>query len=85
MAHRAIISGRCLRVRILLHCTDDRNGNSTRSDYVTGDQSENITKLLAGHDFAARACCDLDLQGSDSNVARDTSSQYGDHFCIIFF
>jgi hypothetical protein len=33
--------------------------------------------------FAARSCCDLDLQGSDPNVARDTSSQYGDHFCEI--
>jgi len=43
-----------------------------------------ITKLWAGHDFAARSCCDLDLQGSDPNVARDTSSQYGDHFCEIF-
>ena len=43
-----------------------------------------ITKLWAGHDFAARSCCDLDLQGSDPNVARDTPSQYGDHFCEIF-
>jgi len=42
-----------------------------------------ITKLWAGRDFAARSCCDLDLQGSDPNVARDTSSQYGDHFCEI--
>jgi len=40
-----------------------------------------ITKLWAGHDFDARSCCDLDLQGSDPNVARDTSSQYGTHFC----
>jgi hypothetical protein len=40
-------------------------------------------KLWTGHDFAARSCCDLDLQGSDPNVARDTSSQYGDHFCEI--
>jgi len=30
--------------------------------------------------FAARSCCDLDLQGSDENVARNMSSQYGDHF-----
>jgi len=37
--------------------------------------------LWAGHDFAARSCCDLDLQGNDQNVARDTSSQYDDHFC----
>jgi hypothetical protein len=29
------------------------------------------------------SCCDLDLQGSDPNVTRDTSSQYGDHFCEI--
>jgi len=43
-----------------------------------------MTKLLVGHDFAARSCCDLDLQGSDPNVVRDTSSQYGDHFCEIF-
>jgi hypothetical protein len=40
-----------------------------------------ITNLRAGHDFAARSCCDLDLQGSDPNIARDTSSQYGDHLC----
>ena len=40
-----------------------------------------MTKFLAGHDFAARSCCDIDRQGSDPNVARDTSSQYGDHFC----
>ena len=40
---------------------------------------------MAGHDIAARSCCDLDLQGSDPNVARDTLSQYGDHFCEIFF
>jgi len=25
----------------------------------------------------------LDLQGSNSNVVRDTSNQYGDHFCEI--
>ena len=25
--------------------------------------------------------CDLDLQGSDPNVARDLSSKYGDHLC----
>jgi len=42
-----------------------------------------IKKLWAGHDFAARSCCDLDLQGCDPNVARHTSSQYGDHFCEI--
>jgi len=33
--------------------------------------------------FAARSCCDLDLQGSDPNIARDTATQYGDHFCEI--
>ena len=43
-----------------------------------------ITKLWAGHNFAARSCCDLDLQGCDPNVVRDMSSQYGDHFCKIF-
>jgi hypothetical protein len=42
-------------------------------------------KLWTGHYFAARSCCDLDLQGSDQNVARDTSSQYGDHFCEKVF
>jgi len=34
--------------------------------------------LLQGHAVT------FDLQGSDPNVARDTSSQYGDHFCEIF-
>jgi hypothetical protein len=43
-----------------------------------------IMKLWTGHDFAARSCCDLDIQGSDPDVACDTSSQYGDHFCEIF-
>jgi len=42
-----------------------------------------IRKLWSGHDFAATSCCDLDLKGSDLNVARDMSSQYGDHFCEI--
>jgi len=28
-----------------------------------------ITKLWARHDFASSSCCDLDLQGSDQNVA----------------
>ena len=31
-------------------------------------------KLWAGHDFVARSCCDLDLHGSDPNVACNTSS-----------
>jgi len=35
------------------------------------------------NDFAARSSCDLDLQGSNPNVARDTLSQYGDHSCEI--
>jgi len=39
---------------------------------------------MGRHDFAARSRCDLDLQGRDPNVVRDTSSQYGDHFCEIF-
>ena len=43
-----------------------------------------ITKLWAAHDFAARSCCDLDLQGIDPNFKRDTLSRYGDHFCKIF-
>jgi len=34
---------------------------------------------MSGHVFAARSCCDLDLQGNDRNVVRDTSSLYGDH------
>jgi len=38
-----------------------------------------ITKLLGGYDFAARSCCDLDLQGSDPNLAGNTSSQCGDN------
>jgi len=45
-----------------------------------------ITKLWVGHDFAARSCCDLDLQGSDQNVTQDMSfeyGEYGDHFCEI--
>jgi hypothetical protein len=40
-------------------------------------------EVLDGHDIAARSCFDLDLQGSPPNVARDTSSQYGDHFCKV--
>jgi hypothetical protein len=40
-------------------------------------------KLWTGHDFASRSYCDHDLQGSDPNVARYTSSQYGDHFSEI--
>jgi len=40
-------------------------------------------KLWAGHDFAARSCCDLDLQDSDPNIACDMSSKYGDHFFEI--
>ena len=40
-------------------------------------------KFWAGHDFAARSCCDLHIQGSEPNFVRDTSSQYGDHFCDI--
>ena len=42
-----------------------------------------ITKLWAGHDFAARSRCDLDLQGSYLNLARYMSTQYGDHFCEL--
>jgi len=41
------------------------------------------TKLWGRHDFAARSCCDLDLQGSDLNLAHDLSSQYGVHYCEI--
>jgi len=33
--------------------------------------------------FAAKSWYDLDLQGSDPNVACDTLSQYGDHFSEI--
>jgi hypothetical protein len=40
-------------------------------------------KLEHRHDFAARLCRDLDLKGSDPNVARDTLSHYGDHICEI--
>ena len=42
-----------------------------------------MTKLWAWHVFAARSCCDLDLQVSDPIVVRDRSSQYGGHFCKI--
>jgi len=42
-----------------------------------------IKKLLAGHYFAARSCCDLDLSGSDQIAVCDMSSQFGDHFCEI--
>ena len=34
-------------------------------------------KLWVGHDYAKGSCCDLDLQGSDPNVARDALSHYG--------
>ena len=37
-------------------------------------------KLCAGQDFAARSFCDLELQGSDPNLARELSPQYGAHF-----
>jgi len=40
-----------------------------------------MTKLWAKHVFATRSCCDLDLQRIDSNVVRDTSPLYVDHFC----
>ena len=33
-----------------------------------------ITKLWTGLDLAARSGCDLDLQGNDPNIVRDTSS-----------
>jgi len=36
-------------------------------------------KLRVGHNFAARVCCDLNLQGSNPNFMRNMSSQYGDH------
>jgi hypothetical protein len=39
--------------------------------------------LWAAHDFAAMSCCDLDLQSSKPNVARDTSIQYNDYLCVI--
>ena len=42
-----------------------------------------ITKLWTRLDFAARPCCDLELPGRDPNVAHDTLSNYGDHFCEI--
>ena len=40
-------------------------------------------KSWAGHDFAARSCCGPDLQGSNPNAARDTSSKYDDNFLKI--
>jgi len=53
-----------------------------KSDFISLIQ---ITKLWVGHVFAARLCCDIDLQCSDPNLAGDTSSQYGDHYCEIVF
>ena len=40
-------------------------------------------KLWAGHNFAARPRCDLDLQGRDPNFVGDMSSQHDGHFCKI--
>jgi len=40
-----------------------------------------ITRSWGGNNFHERSCCDLDLQGSDPNVARDTSCQYCDQLC----
>ena len=42
-----------------------------------------MSKFWDGHNFAARSCCTLDLQGSDQIVKRDMSSEYGDHLCEI--
>ena len=42
-----------------------------------------MTKLWARNDFAARSCCNLDLQDSEPNVACDKSCQYSDHFSEI--
>ena len=42
-----------------------------------------ITKLWAEHEFAARSCCDIDLQGFNPNVVRNMLSQYGDLFYEI--
>jgi len=42
-----------------------------------------LTKFWARHDFAARSCCDLGLQGSNPNIARDTLFQHGDQSCEI--
>jgi len=41
-----------------------------------------VTIELKNNEVMCRTC-DLDFQGSDPNVVRDTSSQYGDHFCEI--
>jgi len=38
---------------------------------------------MAEHTLAARPCCDLDIKGSDPNVACDTATLYGDHFCKV--
>jgi len=43
-----------------------------------------ITKLWAGHNFAARSCCDLDLQGRDPNVARNVVSIWWSFLWNIF-
>ena len=47
-------------------------------------KSDLKNKLWGGHNFAANSRCDLDLQGSNPNLAHDTLSQYGGHFCEIF-
>jgi len=65
-----------------LRATRHRNMVIISVKYFRNQTSNN--KVMGQHDFAARSCCDLDLQGSEQNVARDTSSQYGDHSCEIF-
>jgi len=67
----------------MMHTTHRLNMVIISMKYFKNPTSK--TKLWAGHNFAARSCCDLDPQGSNPNVVRDTSSQYVDHFCEIDF
>jgi len=70
---------------------DSNNGQGSDSLSQYGDNFCQIVvksdfkkqHLWTGHVFAARSCCNLDLQCSDPNVARDTATQYGDQLCEI--
>jgi len=42
-------------------------------------------KVMGRTRFCFKVMCDLDFQGRDPNVARDTSSHYGDHFCATIW
>jgi len=76
-----------LKIRTTFHLPGDyfwtnRNCQGFENSLTLGLPNQKM-KLWVGHDYAAGSCCDLDLQGSDPNVARDALSHYGDHFCEI--